>query len=181
MNRRDVLRMLSGAAVAPVLVPLSPQARLSLGCGLHARLSDHPSTRVLAGPQHDLVARIAEIIIPETDTPGAGTARVADFIDMLLAEWMTPAERDQVLAGLAQIDARSRAQNGAVFLERSPADQVALLESLDGVRGQAGSAEEAFRRLKELTVYGYFTSEVVVTQVLQAPLIPGRFDGCVPV
>jgi len=60
-------------------------------------------------------------------------------------------------------------------------DQTALLESLDGASGPAGSAEDAFATLKDLTVYGYFTSELVMKDVLRHPVIPGRHDGCVPV
>jgi hypothetical protein len=33
--------------------------------------------------------------------------------------------------------------------------------------------------IKSLTLYGYFTSELVQTEVLKTVIRPGRFDGCV--
>jgi hypothetical protein len=34
--------------------------------------------------------------------------------------------------------------------------------------------------MKELTLLGYFTSEVGATKALRYVPIPGRFDGCIP-
>lgn len=62
----------------------------------------------------------------------------------------------------------------------APPDQTALLQSLDGVEGLDGSAEQAFARLKDLTI-GYFTSERVMKDVIHTQVIPGRHDGCIPV
>jgi len=43
------------------------------------------------------------------------------------------------------------------------------------------SAERAFWMLKHLAVFAYFTSETVAKDLIKAPIIPGRYDGCVPV
>ena len=37
-----------------------------------------------------------------------------------------------------------------------------------------------FTILKDLTLTGYFTSEVGCTQALEYVAVPGRYDGCVP-
>jgi hypothetical protein len=37
-----------------------------------------------------------------------------------------------------------------------------------------------FRTMKELTLLGYYTSQVGATQELKYARVPGRFDGCVP-
>ena len=180
MNRREVLRLLGGAAAIPVLSSLSPASRLAFGRSLHARLAGEP-LRSLNREDNALVTRIADLIIPETDTPGAVGVKVPAFIDLLLTQWYAPADRERLLAGLEAIDARSRAAHGARFVELTARDQAALLESLDGRDGAKGSAEDAFATLKDLTLYGYFTSEVVMRNVLKTPIIPGRDDGCVPV
>jgi hypothetical protein len=180
MNRREVLRLLGGAAAIPVLSSLSPATRLALGRSLHRRL-ERGRLRTLNGRENALVTRIADLIIPETDTPGAVRVNVPAFIDLLLSQWYAPADRQRLLAGLEAIDARSRAAHGASFVELAPPDQAALLRSLDGREGVPGGAEDAFATLKELTVYGYFTSEVVVKDVLKTRIIPGRHDACIPV
>ena len=56
-----------------------------------------------------------------------------------------------------------------------------FLKTLDGKKGPKGSAEVSFGTLKWLTTYGYFTSERVQREVLKTVILPGRFDGCVPV
>ncbi|MEP6573475.1 MAG: gluconate 2-dehydrogenase subunit 3 family protein [Gemmatimonadota bacterium] len=182
MNRRQVLSYLGAAALAPLLAPLSAEKKLEIGQALHARLSGAARPRAglaLSANQREMVAEIAEIIIPETDTPGARSVHVDEFIDMLLAEWYSPEERDQFIAGLGEIDARAMQRSGHPFLELAPGDRIALLETLDGTAGQPGTAEGTFARLKNLTVYGWCTSKEVSTNVLKVEIIPGRYDGCV--
>jgi gluconate 2-dehydrogenase gamma chain len=180
MNRREVLRLLGGVAAVPMLAPLPPEGLLDLGRSLHARLARRTG-RSLDAHQLETVTNIAELILPETDTPGATSVNVPQFIDLILTEWCPAAERDRFLAGLADIDARGRRIYGGVLLDLRPADQSALLQAFDGVSGPEGSAEDAFATLKQLTIYGYFTSEVVMKRVTRHPVIPGRFDGCIPV
>jgi hypothetical protein len=184
MNRRQVLGYLGAAALAPMLAPLSAERRLEVGRALHARLAGLGGARggrALSAFQQATVAEISEIIIPETDTPGAKSVRVDEFVDLLLAEWYSPEERDQFLAGLAEIDARSAQRFGHPFLDLSGPDRLAMLESLDGRFGEPGSAEATFSRLKGLTVYGWCTSEAISTNVIKVPVVPGRWDPCVRV
>lgn len=37
-----------------------------------------------------------------------------------------------------------------------------------------------FRTMKELTIVGYYTSQVGATKELRYEMVPGRFEGCVP-
>jgi hypothetical protein len=180
MNRREILRLLGGVAVAPMLAPVTPDGLLDLGRTIHTRLANRTG-RSLDAHQLETVAHIAELILPETDTPGAKSVKVPEFIDLMLTESSPTAERDRFLQGLADIDARSRRVYGGVFLDLRAGDQGAMLQALDGAKGAEGSAEEAFATLKDLTIFGYFTSEVVMKQVSRHQVIPGRFDGCVPI
>lgn len=87
--------------------------------------------RVLSPQQLEQVATIAEHIIPATDTPGARGVGVPAFVDTMLAEYYTPAERDELLAGLAAVDARAHHAYGRAFLAIPENDQRVLLETLD--------------------------------------------------
>ena len=124
-----------------------------------------------------LVTRIADRVIPATDTPGALDVQVPAFIDRMMATWYSAPERTDFTTGLAALDRRA---GSAGFVAQSEAAQVALLTALDGKPGSKGSAEAAFTTLKGLTIYGYFTSERVQKEVLKTVIIPGRFDGCIP-
>src|SRR6266566_5471830 len=146
--------------------------------------------RTLNASQTELVAVIAEHIIPETDTPGARAAGVHRFVDTLLADHYPAAERDRFLEGLRGVDARSRSRHGKPFVECAPEQRVALLTEMDEEtyppRGgdtapatPAGDETWFFRRLKELTLVGYYTSEIGATRELHVSPF-GPYHGDIP-
>lgn len=179
MKRREALQRvalllgfgLSGATLEPALLRSIAAAR-----------SSGASPRTLSPQQLEQVSTIAEHIIPATDTPGARAVGVPAFVDTMLAEYYTAPEREQLLAGLAAIDGRARRAYGHSFLDSRPNEQKALLEALDreSFEERPESAPAFFRRLKELTVLGYYTSQPGATKELRYVQVPGRYDGCVP-
>ncbi len=175
MNRRQVLTLLASGVSSSLLLPLAPSHRWRVGQAIHMRLGTRPTA--LRPDQHALIARIADLVLPASETPGALDVEVPAFIDLMLAEWHTDTERAALLKGLGDLDRRA----GAGFLTLDEAAQLQLLTSLDGVKGAPGSAEQAFGSLKWLTLYGYFTSERVQREVLRTVVIPGRYDACVPI
>jgi hypothetical protein len=113
-----------------------------------------------AGP---LLAEVVETILPATDTPGAKAARVHVFVDLALARCVPGAGRAAVLSALASL--------GAAFLAAAPDARRAQLAQIDPV---------ALGLLQELTILGYFTSEIGATQALAYDPAPNGYRGCVP-
>lgn len=181
MQRREILRGMAVAAAMPALAAV-PAERLH---ALEQAARPDPGTppRALTAHQFATVRSIAAMIIPATDTPGALEAATPEFTDTLLADFYPAADRDTFLAGLADLDQRANAQSGGHggFVALKHDGRVTLLTALDGQKGEPGSAEHMLSRLKAMTVYGYFTSRVVMVDVLHTPIWPGRFDGCAPV
>jgi len=184
MRRRDVLRSLSALALGPLLSALSPSQRMRLGAALHAGpdLASGASLRVLDARQAALVLAIADTVLPRSDTPGALDAGVVEFLDRLLDAWHTDVERKQFLAGLEAFDAQCREATGKAFDALDEAGRTGFLSGIDGAtRGAApGSPHSFYGRLKEVTVFAFLTSKPVQDAVFKTPIIPGRFDGCVP-
>ena len=120
------------------------------------------------------------MIIPETDTPGATSVRVPEFIDLILTEWANDEERALFLAGLKDIDTRAAALGAPTFVDLPSEKRVALLTALDAARADKVGAGLAFGRLKGLTVYGYFTSKVVDTDILKTQMFFNGYQGNVP-
>lgn len=186
MNRREALFAFGGVAV--LTNPL-----LAAGRALRTRLASGGSgaLKVLNPHQNDTVVTIADLIIPATETPGASAAKVNEFADLLLAEWVDAEERTRFLEGLADVDARSRKKFGKDLTACTPAQQTELLELLDlevaamrdarrqGERREPTAAQGCFQMLKWVTLLGYYTSEIGATEELHNPIIPGRYDGCV--
>ncbi len=183
MQRRDLLRAIAGAL--PLAAGISPDELLAIGRTVHRTLPQAGGAlKVLDAHQNRTVTLLAEMIIPETDTPGATAARVNEFIDRLLADWSPAADRDRFLRGLADLDVRSVDAFGTRFVEATEAQRVALLSELDTERAALSDAaaegsQHFFTRMKWLTLYGYYTSEIGVTQELRYVMIPGRYDPCV--
>lgn len=178
MQRREVIRFLGSALALPFL-PRSAEAAIALGESLHRRIGDVPF-RTLNREQQALVTMIAEMIIPETDTPGATSVKVPEFIDLILTEWASDEERATFLAGLADIDARAAALGTTRFVDMQPAGRLELFTTLDVKRTDKAGAGHAVVRLKALTVYGYFTSRKVQQDVLKTRMFFNGYDGNVP-
>lgn len=87
--------------------------------------------RTLSPQQAETVATIGEYIIPRTNTPGARDARVQEFVDTLLTDFMPPKQRARLVAGLDRVDQRARRAFGRSFLEATPDQQRQLVTALN--------------------------------------------------
>jgi gluconate 2-dehydrogenase gamma chain len=212
MDRREVVRLLTGMLAVPVLSGYSSEELLALGHRLNARAKREPGLGLFNPHQRAIVAAIAERIIPETDTPGARAAGVPDFIELIVAEHYKDDERAGFLRGLRDVDARSGTRFRRDFAGAAPAQQDEILTALEDEAGPvptrwspeekpvepsqqpeekpAEKPREAlpertmekpgpfWHQIKFLTVYGYYTSKIGVTQELRSVVIPGRYDPC---
>lgn len=141
------------------------------------------------------VETLAELIIPETDTPGAAAARVHDFVDMMLSDFFSEGERGRFLQQLEGLDAVSASVVGVPFDRASAEEQAVVMRALDEeafpdpereperaaqMARQIASGEPPFMRtMKELTVAGYYTSEIGQTVELHIPPL-GSFEADLP-
>jgi len=187
MERRELIQWLVALSGLQALDSLAPADLLALGREVHKGSRQQAALRVLSPHQERTVVAAAERIIPATDTPGATDAGVSRFVDRMLADWHTPAERDRLLAGLPELDARCRARRGMDFIACAEADQVAVLTALDdevtALRASQGGAvanQHWFSMLKYLTIYGFCTSEPGQRRALGVWPPPMRYDGCAP-
>jgi hypothetical protein len=191
MQRRDALKFLAAGALAPAAAPelfaFFQEAHPASGYALHT-LNPH---------QNATVVLMSEIIIPETDTPGAKGARVNEFIDVILTEWATEEDRNNFLAGLAGVDKQSNELFSKDLVDASPTQQLALMRALDEsiAMGPPRPARHGntipewdtqlkgnfFTVFKGITLHGYYTSEVGFSRELGLQIIPGAQHGCVPV
>ena len=156
-------------------------------------------TAVFAAADVALLDEIAETILPETSTPGAKAAKVGAFMALMVTEAYDDRTRQVFQQGLRQLDEACRQAHAVPFMQASAAQRLSLVETLDReqhavmedrapkrrVRAPASappSEEPAhyFRMMKELTLLGYFTSEIGCTKAMRYVESPGRFDPDVP-
>ena len=203
MNRREALirvaGLMGGTLSASTLLAirkglaagegLAASEGYAAGEGPTATTSAAREPSILSASQRDVVSGVVDIMIPRTDTPGAIDVGVLGFIDLMLRDVYTQADRDRYLSGLADFDAAALSENGQKFVALELTQRSALVRKLH----DAAVAEER-RQLsahahpqrpfilmtKELTLLGFFTSEVGATQVLQYVAVPGSYHGCLP-
>lgn len=182
MNRREAVRRIAAALGGPLSAPTL--SGLLAGCASD-RSGPAYAPRALTPAQYRRIGVIAELILPETDTPGARAAGVPAFIDAMLADFHSEAERTRFLAGLGSLDEEARTGHGRPFDDLPVQEQAALLAILDGrafpdpetdpeaaaqVRAGLAAGDVPFMRtMKELTVAGYYTSAIGQTVELHQP------------
>lgn len=173
--------------------------------------------------QLKLIAEVADIIIPATDTPGAKAAGVGPFIALMVKDCYPEDAQKAFVKGLEDLEDQSKSEFSKSFLEISAEQRQQLLgklrdqtvaetkaeqEALDqqkkadlekqkinpekarsqtenaGVisilpKDKPVTAPRFFAIARDLTLLGYFTSEIGATKALEYVYIPGRYDGCV--
>ena len=183
--RRQALKILGAATVAPAVAdgawmfhPLVPPQE-----------DGGPwRPRFFTADESAAVEAIAELIIPETDTPGARAANVHQYIDWIVSRAAEDGGNDSDAAlptvmrdGLAWLAGRSAALYGRPFSEASSGNQTALLERLaadPAVEETAGVA--LFRETRRLTIHGYYRSEIGMREELgyDGKRYLTEFEGC---
>lgn len=185
LSRRDTVRALASFCALPLLGSTGVEDLFEIGRQAHARaeLGLLGAPRALTVAEYGMVSAAAERIIPRTATPGATDARVADFIDVMLADWYDATDRERFKAGLAELDAGARRLGASGFVKATAPQQTKILETLDNTlrdrrHARVPNADDHwFAMLKHLTIWGYYTSRPGIVEELRVHLVPGRFDG----
>ncbi|MFT5483793.1 MAG: gluconate 2-dehydrogenase gamma chain [Halieaceae bacterium] len=193
MNRREFLEcaalLVSGMSVSRSGLALNEEQQSYL-----ATAPNYSSRKaaIFSASQRKLVAAMAEVIIPRSDTPGAIDADVPHFIELMVQDWLNEGERTLFLGGLKSMQASVTKQHGQPFEELGAEQQLALVEGMEEDASESswyerGNVRRAYVsdapficQMKELTIWGFFTSEAGCKQVLQYNPMPMRFDGHAP-
>ena len=146
---------------------------------------------------------ITEIILPKTETPGASEAKVADFIEMIITNIYEKNDADNFLTGIDAFDKAMFAKMGlsafkadagqleqmyrSLTLELSEKEQEDIKKLTDSDIPQDIVEQNKYHlykflpALKNLTITGYFSSELIGEHHLSYDPIPGVYLGCIPV
>lgn len=166
MNRREAVERITLLLGGPLSVELT--------AGLMGQVTHTGSGVVVSVAQQALLAEVADVIIPTTDTPGAKAAGAEQFMVRVMRDCYPLKEQEAFYAGLAKLEADSQSAHGKAFADLESHAKIQLVQQT------AEKNRAFFKRLKELTVTGYFTSEIGATRALAYLPVPGRFAGDVP-
>ena len=134
--------------------------------------------------QARLITDLSDIIIPDTDTPGAAAAGVPAFIEEMVSTAYDEDAQNQFLSGLDAFNSLAREAHGNDYADLDPAVQYQFADDQNRAAVGGEHMEEEgtafFLQMKELTLMGYFTSEVGAKETLRYEKVPGRYEGCIP-
>lgn len=163
MNRREAVRNIS--------LILGSALSAELTAGLHGQVLHTGAPLPVSPGQEALLAEAADTIIPSTDTPGAKAAGVEKFILRVLRDCYRPEAQMRFHEGLSRLDGSARSAHGKGFADLTQSQKHAVM------LGATKADRPFFVLLKQLTVAGYFTSEIGATKALAYLPIPGKFQG----
>jgi gluconate 2-dehydrogenase gamma chain len=182
MDRREALKrtawIMGGIISAPAI------SGILKGCKAEPSVDWKPA--FLSNQQASIVTRVAEIIIPKTDTPGANDVGVPSFIDLIIKDCYSKEDQDRFLSGLKAFDEEADKSYGDSFMDLEEEQQLEFVKKKhdEAVTAEVSTSPAPARpfilMMKELTMLGYFTSEVGATKVLQYEPVPGAYKGCIP-
>lgn len=180
INRRDALKGIALGASLPIL---GQKVLAQHDHNQHAAAQTAATKTAAAGPKFFTAAELAtigeisELIIPTDDhSPGAKAAEVPAFIDLMVSE--SPEENKKLWRdGIAAIDKKA----GGEFVKAAPAQQVAILTEISKNEMKPATLEEKFfKAIKNMTIDGYYTSEIGIKKELQykGNAYLKEFKGC---
>jgi len=152
---------------------------------------------------------IGETILPQTSTPGAKAANVGQFMTVMVNDCYEEEEQKAFREGMDKLNDASKKKFNKSFMESTPEQRTQLLVALDQeareyqkkvsdfnknetqkekdemAKGNKDYKKQRmsphyFSLMKQLTLLGYFTSEVGQTKALRYVPVPGKFEGCIP-
>lgn len=181
LSRREILErmaMVTGGAVSLTIISACDN-----GVSV-PKSTETIKLKALNQAQLDLVGDIADTIIPDTDTLGAKSLNVHYLIDELASNWMMAKDKDIFLFDLTALDERIKSDNGKSYSRLGQLERHRVLDQLGAemnvvVLDELGERKHIYLELRELIIFGYYTSEVGASEELNYDPLPGAFRGCI--
>jgi hypothetical protein len=130
---------------------------------------------------------VADTILPTTaSSPGAKAAAVGTFMTVMVKDCYEEKDQKIFTEGMETLQDACKKKHGKYFMESTPQQRHDLLVELDNEQKEhyknkkEDDPEHYFRMMKELTLLGYFTSEIGATKALRYIESPGRYEACIP-
>jgi glucoside 3-dehydrogenase (cytochrome c) hitch-hiker subunit len=186
MKRRDAIKQT--ALLLGYAVSASSIAAVMNGCKADPKVVtaglDNWTPVSMTKDQGQLLAQIAESVLPKTDTSGAIEAGVHAYIDTILKNLASPEQVSDFKTWIDDFTASSTKMLGKPFLNADEKERNSFLTDYENKAAVAKQKNEkplaSWFTIKEHILLGYFTSEVGQKEALVYLPIPGGYKGCIP-
>lgn len=175
MNRRQILKQLALGTTAAILLPscLSDPKKVSIAL----------NNLQVTGDDEELLAAIAETMIPETGSPGARSVEAHLFTLVMVDDCTDQDTKDRYLKGLKSFEDTCKKIGDKTFTKATPEERLQILKDIErGIDELDEEAQTFYKTSKRYIMQGYLSSSYFLTEVKPYELVPGPdFKGCVPV
>jgi len=176
IDRREAIKraglLLGGVVFAPNI--------LGVLNGCTATPGDWTPT-LFSDDQARIVTALADVILPADDSPAASELGVPEFIETMVNEVYSEVQRSEFLEGLDKFADDYRADIQSEFADGNDTEKYDFTYYQNRLAVEEDPARNPFfLSFKELTLLGYFTSEVGASEVLRYQAVPGNYEGCIP-
>ncbi len=138
-----------------------------------------------------VVSELAETILPKTETPGAKDLKVDIFVDLMFKKYLGPEDQEHVMKGYDQFVIVCDELYGKTYVDMDSSERAMVIERMEkdsnrfnpSIWGSPLGKQQPldfYRRVKQFTLMGYYTSEDIGKNVLKFDPIPGAYHGCIP-
>lgn len=175
MNRRTVFKHLATASAAAWLLPscVSDPKKISVALN-HLQIT---------GDEEELLADLADVMIPATDTPGALAVKAHLFTLVMVDDCLSKGDQEKYLRGMRAFRDEVKTVTGRSFARASPEERFEMLTAFE--QHQHSLAEEIqffYNNTRAYILQGYLSSQHFLTEVKPYQLVPGPdYYGCAAV
>lgn len=188
MDRREALKALAILTGGAVLVPSCNFLKEDI-------LLAYKNLQVTPSLQQ-LLAAVADTIIPTGTIKGAADINVQDFILVMVNDCMEPEEQKEFMQGLTVFNGYSKKTGGKSFSRLTPEQRATVVEAGLAIKNdpeeKAPENEDAkieqenekavlgfLKVTKRFTIQGFMMSQYIMTEIKPYEMIPGEYKGAV--
>ena len=178
MNRRDALQRVSAIMGGTIV-----GAEIFLyGCGPEKK----QLSSVEFSPENiSFLDEVGETILPTTESsPGAKAAQIGEFMKVIVTDCYEEKDQKVFLEGIVKLNEATKEKFEKDFMDLDDAQKKEFLIELDkeaksyAENKMKEAPHHYFTMMKQLTLWGYFSSEIGATKALKYIETPGKWEGC---
>jgi len=128
----------------------------------------------------NMLAELAETILPKTDTPGAKDLSAHLFALKMVDDCYSKTNQDKYIKGMKDFESFVMKKTGKSFAENGASGRQTIVAELDEQKPADDGMAFFYQSTKKLTIQAYTTCEYFMTKIRGYKMIPGKFQGCVP-
>jgi hypothetical protein len=140
-----------------------------------------PLKRIHILPEEEnMLAELSEIILPKTDTPGAKDLSAHLFALKMVDDCYPKKNQEKYMEGMKAFESFVMKKTGKSFTDIGGSEKQSIVTELDQQKPSDDAMSFFYQSTKRLTIQAYTTCEYYMSKIRGYKMIPGKFQGCIP-